>query len=188
MAIRVRNPQPSALALPYPLLGTLPAGGGVVLLLTLAQFAALAGAEGVKCFDVDEVPDLAGDDFALSLYNGPAGGNFSELPLQVKTITGQEKDWGEVDTTLELDLAQSQFHRVTLGGATTITAVRSAAAPAGVAHFTLLLLGTDAETVIFDNLVFTGTGPDFTESPVWVVTIYPDGAGVFRASALPFDS
>lgn len=180
MAVRIRNPQTSALPLPYPFRGVLGAGDGLVLLLTLAQVQEAIGERAAKLFELDEVPDLAGDAFALGAYGG--AGN----ALRIKTVTGTEKNWGTLGATFSLDLSESQFHLATLSAPCTITVLPQAVAPFGVGHFTFRLKGTAANAVTWANLDFTGTGPDLAEADEWIVTIYVNGEGVFMASALPF--
>lgn len=182
MAVRIRNPQISALPLPFPFRGVLKAGAGVVLAITLAQAKEALGA-AVECFDLDEVSDLAGDDFALGWYGAGA-----DRSLVVDTVTSEEIDYGTVGATLDWDLAASQFARATLSAPITITVLPNAAPPGGSGHFQLFLFGTDTNAVTWDNVVWTGTGPDLTTSPVWSINVFPGRDGVFRATASPFPS
>lgn len=176
MAVLLRNPQISAVPLPFPFRGVLKAGAGVVLAITLAQAKeALGGA--VDCFDLDEVPDQAGDSFALGWY----GGNGAPL-------TVEELDYGSVGAALSWDLSDRQFARAVLTAPCTITILPAVAAPGGSGHFQLMLFGTDVHAVTWANIVWTGTGPDLTTAPVWSVNVFPGRDGVFRATAIPFPS
>lgn len=176
MSVLLRNPQISALPLPFPFRGVLEAGAGVVLAITLEQAKEALG-NAVKCFDLEDVADLAGDSFALGWYGGAGA------PLTV-----QELDLGSVSGPLSWDLLRRQFQRVTLTAPTTITILPAQAAPGGSGHFQLTLFGTAANAVTWANIVWTGTGPDLTTAPVWAVNVFPGRDGVFRATATPFPS
>jgi hypothetical protein len=160
----------------------LPAGSGVVLALTAAQVIEAMGANAAKLYELDEVPDAVGDSFALGYYGGAGGA------LKVKTVSFEELDYGTVGAALSWDLAASQSARATLSVPCTITILPNAAPPGGSGHFQLLLFGTDTQAVTFTNILFTGSGPDLTTSPVWTINVYPDRAGIFRATATPFAS
>lgn len=180
MAVRIRNTQSSALPLPFPFRGVLGPGEGVVLLLTAAAVVEAIGERAAKLFEIDEVGDLAGDAFALGVYGGAGGA------MNIKTVTGTERDWGTLGATFTLDLAVSQFHVAELGAPCTITLARAAAAPLGVGHFTFRVKGTATHAITWANIDFTGSGPDLSTADEWIISIYPDGEGVFKASALPF--
>lgn len=166
--------------MPAPFRGALGAGDGVVLALTLEQVREAIGEQACRVFELVEVRDGGGDDFALGMYAG--AGN----ALRIKTITGQEYDWGELGASFDLELAESQFHLAELTAPCTITIVPAAAAPLGVGRFDLRLKGTAANAVTWTNLEFSGTGPDLTEADEWIITIRPNSEGIFQASALPF--
>lgn len=182
MAVRIRNPNSSALPLPFPFRGVLPAGAGVVVALTAAAVLEAIGPLAAKLYELDEVPDQVGDTFTLGYYGGAGGA------MKVKTVSFEEFDLGTVGATLSWDLAASQAARATLSVPCTITILPNAAPPGGSGHFQLLLFGTDTHAVTWANIIFSGSGPDLTTSPVWTINVYPDRAGIFRATATPFAS
>ncbi len=166
MAVRIRNPQSSALSLPFPFRGVLPPGGGVVVPLTLAQVKGAIGEQAQGALELDEVPDLVGDEYAMGLYSWKA--------------------LGTLGATLALDLGAARFFAGTLAAPCTITILPAAAAPHGAGHWNLRLKGTAANAVTWANADWTGSGPDLTNANDWVITIMPDDEGNFKMSALPF--
>lgn len=177
MAVRVSNPNSSTLPLPFPFRCVLGPGEGVVLALTLAQVRSGLGPRAEKLFKLTEAVDAVGDDFALGAFGSSA------LTFQLEA-----KNDGQLGATYALDLGAAQYHEATLTGPCTITIVAASPAPKGSGHFQLLLKATDVNAVTWANILFTGTGPDLTTAPVWAINIYPDRAGVFRATATPFAS